>query len=638
VISSMREYFRSLKFILIVIILAFLATSVVYFGTSAIDGSASRPNVIATVNGEDIPVDRFRRLQAVLVSQYERATRQRMTAELAERLGLTQQVMNDLIADAVIVQGAQQEGVRVSDDELRAQIQGMNEFHVDGRFSRDRYLQALQQVRMEPGVFEHEMRRELVRRKMESLIRDGVKVSDPELREAFRLRNERVRAVWASLAVGPLLAGVTVADSDLEPYVKAHQAQFTRPERRRVQYVMIDAQAFAKPVSDQEVEAYYRDHTAEFQQPRRVHVAHVLARVPPTGGGDTENQARAKIEAVIRRAQAGEDFAKLARELSEDTANAAQGGDLGFVGPGDLVPQFEQAAMALQKGEVSAAPVRTPFGLHAIKVLDVKDGGPSPLKDVAATIRTKLAAEQSDNAARAKAQEVRATLAGAKDFSAEATALGLPAQDATVARGEPFPGPDRDPAIDDTVFALALGGVSAPLKTRIGYVIVKALEQFPAGVPPLADIKSRVIDAIKRERAGALAMERAKALAASLDQGGDFLAAAKAAGFSTGETPFFSQAEPPKDREGLPGTVLLAALQAAPGHLAEPLRAGDTVYVVKTLERQAPDPQSFDKQRADLEKQMLEQKRNQVWERWIQSRRAATKIEAAGGLAAPPGR
>ena len=634
-ISSMREYFRSLKFILVIIILAFIGTSVVYFGTNALSGSANRANAVATVNGEEIPVERYRRLQSALVAQYERATKQRMTAELAERLGLNQQVLNDLITDAVVVQGAEREGVRVSDDELRTQIQGMNEFQVDGRFSRDRYLLVLQQVRIEPALFEQEIRRELVRRKMEALVRDGAKVADAELREAFRLRNERVRAAWASLDVQPLLVGVTVPESDLEPYVKAHQAQFTRPERRHVQYVLVDPKAFAQPVSDLDVEAYYREHAAEFEQPRRIHVAHVLVRVPPTGGSDAENQAKAKVEAVIKRAQAGEDFAKLAKEVSEDTANAAQGGDLGFVGPGDLVPQFEQAAMALKKGEVSPAPVRTPFGYHAIKVLDVKEGGTSPLKDVAAKIKEKLAAERSDNAARTKAQEARIALVGAKGFSAEAKTLGLEARDATIGRGEPVPGTERDAGVEETIFSLALGGVSAPLKTRNGYVIVKAVEQFPAGVPALSDIKPRVIDAIKRERAEAQAMERAKAFVASLDKGGDFLAAAKAAGFSSGEIPLFSRAEPPKDQGGLPGNVLMAALQTAAGQISEPVRASNAVYVVKTLERQSPDPQNFDKQRADLEKQLLEQKRSQVWDSWVQSRKASTKIDVAAGLTTP---
>ncbi|PYP29707.1 MAG: hypothetical protein DMD49_12665, partial [Gemmatimonadetes bacterium] len=117
--------------------------------------------------------------------------------------------------------------------------------------------------------------------------------------------------------------------------------------------------------------------------------------------------------------------------------------------------------------------------------------------------------------------------------------------------------------------------------------------------------------------------------------GGDFLAAAKAAGFSTGEIPLFSRAEPPKDRTALPGGVLVAALQTAAGQMAEPVRAGAVVYVVKTLERQPPDPQGFDRQRAELEKQALEQKRSQVWDSWIRARRAASKVELAAGLSTP---
>lgn len=633
-ISSMREYFRSLKFILVIIIVAFIGTSVVYFGTSMLSGGAGRPNVIATVNGEEIPVERFRRAQANLVEAYERMAKQRMTPELAERLGLNQQVISDLVTDAVIVQGAEHEGVRVSDEELREKIQGMKEFQEDGHFSRDRYLRILRQVRLDPGDFESEMRRQLVRQKMEALVRNGVKVSDAELREVYAMRNERVRAAWASLEIQPLMASVTVADSELEPYVKAHQAQFTRPERRRLQYVLFDPSMFPQSVSDQDVEAYYQAHGSEFEQPRRVHVAHILARVPPVGGSEAENQAKAKIAAAIKRAQAGEDFAKLAKEVSEDTANAAQGGDLGFVGPGELVPQFEQAAFALKKGEISPAPVRTPFGYHAIKILDTKEGGKAPLKEVAAKIKGKLAAERSDSAARAKADAARAALLGAKDFAAEAKTLGLEARETTIARGEAFDGIGRDPGLEEAVFGLALGGVSSPVETRSGYAVVKAVEQIPAGVPPLPDIKPRVIEAIRRDRAEALATERAKALAASLEKGGDFSAAAKAAGFSTGEIPFFSRAEPPKERGALPGNVLLAALQTAAGQLAEPVRAGAAVYVVKTLERQPPDPQGFARQQAELEKQTLDQKRGQVWESWVRARRAATKV-VAGGQAPP---
>jgi peptidyl-prolyl cis-trans isomerase D len=635
VISSMREYFRSLKIILVIIVLAFVATSVVYFGTSAISGSMNRSNAVGTVNGEEIPAERYQRMQANLVDQYERAAKQRMTPELAERLGINQQVINELVNDSVIVQTAAREGVRVTDDELRAFIQGMKEFQEDGRFSRDRYMQILRRARFEAGEFESEMRRALVKRKMEGLVRDGVKVSAAEVQEAYALRNDRVRAAWASLEIQPLMAGVTVQDSEIEPYVKAHQAQLTEPERRRVQYVVVDPKQFVQPVPDQDIEAYYKDHGAEFEQPRRVQVAHVLVRVPPVGGSDAENQAKAKVEAVIKRAQAGEDFAKLAREVSEDKANAAQGGDLGLVGPGDLVPQFEQAAFALKKGEISPAPVRTPFGYHAIKVLDIKEGGKTPLKEATPKIKERLAADRSELAARTKADAVRTALLGAKDFMAEAKTLGLEPREVTIARGQPLPGVERDAGLEENIFTLAVGGTSAPLKTPSGLVVIKVAQDLPAGVPPLADIKTKVIDAIKRERAEALAMERAKALVATLDKGGDFASTAKEAGFATGELPLFSRAEPPKDRAMFPGAVLLAALQTAAGRMSEPVRAGQAVYVVKTLERQAPDPQNFERQRAEIERQTLDQKRNEVWDSWIQSRRASMKVDLAAGLTTP---
>src|ERR1700675_3186893 len=459
----MREYFKSLKFILVIIVIAFVVTSVVYFGTGT-SGSRGTPNIVGTVNGEEIPTERFRRTQANLIEQYERMTRQRLTPEMIERLGLNQRVMNELVNETLVVQTAGREGVRVSDDELRSHIQDMQEFQQDGRFSRDRYLRILKQVRLEPGSFEAEMRRQLIRKKIEDLVKDGVKVSETELQEAYSARNQRVRMAWASIDATPLMAGVTVPDADLEPYVKAHPAQFTRPERRRIQYVVVSAPVLPQAVSDQDAQAYYDNNVKEYEQLPQVHAAHILVRVPPVGGSEAENKAKVKIEDVLKRARAGEDFAKLAKEISEDTANAQQGGDLGFVKRGDLVPQFEQAAFALKKGELAPAPVRTPFGYHAIKVLDVKDGGKTPFKDVVDAIKAKLAAKRAEEEASKKAGTDQSKLLAAKDFAAEAHTLGLPLRDAFVGRGEQIIGIGRDPKVEEAVFSMSIGGTSAPIK------------------------------------------------------------------------------------------------------------------------------------------------------------------------------
>jgi peptidyl-prolyl cis-trans isomerase D len=180
------------------------------------------------------------------------------------------------------------------------------------------------------------------------------------------------------------------------------------------------------------------------------------------------------------------------------------------------------------------------------------------------------------------------------------------------------------------VFGLAVGGVSTPLKTAAGYAVVKVTQQIPAGVPPLPEIRDRVVEAIRRERAEQQVTDKAKALAATLAKGGDFAAAAKAEGFTTGSIPLFSRSDPPKERGSLPGGVLLAALQTPAGQVAEPVRAEGGVYVVKTLERQPASPDGFDRERDELDKQVLEQKRALAWDTWIRGRLASAKVEVGG--------
>jgi peptidyl-prolyl cis-trans isomerase D len=626
----MREYFRGLKFVLLIVIVAFVATSVVYFGSDAVGRRGMGDNAVASVNGEEIPVERFRRTYQSYVEFYRQIYKDRMTSDMAEKLGIPQQVINDLVQEALIIQQATHEGVTVTDDEVRARIQEIRAFQADGRFARERYLQVLRQVRVDPADFEADQRRDMVRRRMEGLVKDGVKLSPDELQQAYGFRKDRVRAAWASIEIAPLMAGITVADGDLEPYVKSHQAQLTRAERRKIQYVLLSPKAFAEPVPDAVAEAYYTEHPAEFEKPRRLRAAHVLVRVPPVGGSDAENASRAKVEDVIKRARAGEDFAKLAREVSEDTGTAPQGGDLGFVGPGEMVPQFEQAVFALKKGEISPAPVRTPFGYHAIKILEVQEGGRSPYKEVAVKIKDKLLAERSDRAAGAKADQIRAPLQAAKDFGAEAKTLGVEARAATLSRGDGLEGIGRDTGLEETVFALAPGGVSSPLKTAAGYVVVKVAEVLPAGVPPLAEIRNDVIEAIKRERAGALALDKAKALAATAAREGDLAAAARKEGLTAGDTGFFSRAETPKERTPPPGNVLAAALQTPVGQVAEPVRTPAAIYVVKVLERQIADPKGLDAEREELTKQVLEQKRALAWESWVGGLRQSATIEMSG--------
>src|SRR5439155_1425296 len=305
-----------------------------------------------------------------------------------------------------------------------------------------------------------------------------VKVTPAEVEHALVLRREEVRAAWALVELGPLFAAATASDDELGKYLSAHPDEFRQPERRKVLSVTLAWKDFLKPVADDAVERYYREHATEFEEPRRARASHVLVRVPEAGGSEGEDKARAKVADVIRRAKAGGDFAKLARDNSEDPGSAPNGGDLGWVRRGEMVPQFEQALFALKKGAISPEPVRTPFGFHAIKVLDVREAGKKPLKDVAAQIRARLegrvalavrrgkATAQALERATQLAEEARRgdLLAAAKKAGA---VTGQTPRFSRAKPAEKLPG-------DAMLAALQapLGFVTAPVGTQQGYYVL----------------------------------------------------------------------------------------------------------------------------------------------------------------------
>ena len=629
-ITVMRRYRRVLQVGLLVVIAAFVITSVVVSGSGRFGGAPSADGV-ATVNGESIPVERYQRRYQAYMDAYAQIYRERFSPELAERMGLSQQVVNDLVQETLVVQRARSEGLEITDAELNAQIQAIPSFQESGKFAMKRYEEFLKRRGIAASAFEADVRRELTRMKAENTVRAGVKVVDAEAEQAWRLRNENVRAAWALVDVAPLAAGVQVTDQELETYLKAHESDYRQPERRKVVYVTVASKEFAKPPSDAEVEKYYTEHASEYEKPAQVRASHVLVRVPDTGGSEAEDKAKAKIADVIRRAKAGEDFAKLAREISEDPGSKENGGDLGLVRKGEMVPQFEQAVFAMKAGEISAEPVRTPFGFHAIKVTDVQPGGKTPLKEVAPQIRERLAAEAGDRGAKAKAEEVRAKLQSATDFAGEAKKLGQLPIDATI------PKTDRSgmagltagtDTMEQAAFDLAPDGVSAPVKTPAGWIVMKNLQSLPAAVPALAEIKDRVAAAVKRERGEAIALERAKQITAEAKTG-DWAAAAKKAGATTGETSRFSLAKP---AEKLPGDAMLAAFQSPNGAVSDPVKTPQGYYVMKVLERTPAEASGFAGEKEKVTKELLNQKQTQAWQAWVDRARSGAKIDVSPRL------
>jgi peptidyl-prolyl cis-trans isomerase C len=133
-------------------------------------------------------------------------------------------------------------------------------------------------------------------------------------------------------------------------------------------------------VTPQDLDAYYKQNPDQFKQAEQLRASHILFPIESSATEDFKKTTRAQADAVLKRAQSGEDFAGLAKEFSKDSS-ASNGGDLNYFPRGQMVPAFEQAAFALKPGQISGI-VESQFGLHIIKVTDHKPERAVPLAEV----------------------------------------------------------------------------------------------------------------------------------------------------------------------------------------------------------------------------------------------------------------
>ena len=169
---------------------------------------------------------------------------------------------------------------------------------------------------------------------------------------------------------------------------------------------LMDADAATQPVvTDQDARDFYAKNTDKFKQPETVHASHVLIKVDPNADSATKKKARQEIDAVLKQARAGVDFAKLAQQHSQDP-NAAQGGDLGYFSRDRMVPAFAEAAFALKPGQISGV-VQTQFGYHVIKAIDRKPARNVPFDEAGGQIKGYLAQERRQQRAEAFVDELK---------------------------------------------------------------------------------------------------------------------------------------------------------------------------------------------------------------------------------------
>jgi peptidyl-prolyl cis-trans isomerase D len=617
---------RTSRYFLAVVVLTFIA-SLAYFGATQ---DKSNPAVIATVNGEEITAAAYDRAYRNTVEQYRQLFRERFTEDMLRSFRVQDQVVERLVTDRLMQQRAAAEGIGITDEELSAEIVKIPAFTAAGRFSREQYVRTLANAQLTPAAFEADVRAQLLARRLQGLVSDGVKVSEAEVRQHWEARRARVRAAWLLITPESLPPGPEPTDAELETYYKAHPAEFTRPERRRVLMALLPMTAVAAPSpTDAELEAAYEDRRGQFEQPERRQAAHILVRVPTTGGSAAEDEAKAKAEAVLQRVKAAAaDFGQVAREVSEDPATGPKGGELGLISRGEMVGAFEKLVFELKAGEIGG-PVRSGAGFHVVKVLQVVPGSRKELKEVAPTLRATLVAEGQLRLLRQRAEEAQQALLTAPDFGAEARRRGLTLREiGPLGRTDAVEGIGRVADASAAIFGLPAAGVSSAIKVPEGYAIFRLLETQESKLSPLAEVRPQVVEAVRREKVREAAEAKGKELMDALRRGEEPRAIATRAGVTAGETPPFSRTEPLGGADQEVGQAIgTLALELPVGGVGGPSRGPKGYYVVKVVARDLPDGAQFEAARKETERQILETKKGQAWQAWLGSLRTGATVD-----------
>lgn len=404
------------------VIIGLLIVSLSIWGMDAIVGGFSGEPEVATVNGEDITEREF--LRMVQMEGQRRLSRMDTPdPSLLDEDRIRTEVLDALVQEQVLIQDASAQGLELNDEDIDALITQMPQFQVDGQFNRDRFVSSVRNMGMGVSEFREAMRKQYVVNQIRAGIIQSGLVANENAEQLLKIQNQTRSFRVLDIPASAVADDAVVTEADIESFYESNSGAFQRPERVDAAYIRLSRDALAETIDidDTELQTYYQQRSAELASEER-RASHILIEE----GSDADQT----MAAIQERLAAGEAFADLAREYSIDTVSAEDGGDLGYAGRGVYADAFEQALFSLEEGETSG-PVRTSFGVHLIRLDDVRASAVPALADIEQELRADLAREQ----VRERFAEVRAELAdsayAADDLAGPARELGLEVREAT---------------------------------------------------------------------------------------------------------------------------------------------------------------------------------------------------------------
>ncbi len=635
VLKTMRTM-GSLKILLWIIVFAFIAAMFTMWGgglEAERGASMFGPEFAVKVGEDSLPPGVFQLQYRFYTEQMKRMLGDNFNDNFLK--GAPQRVADGMVDQIILAQLARKYGLLVGDKEVAEAIQRMYQFQDPAT----EYPETLARMGISASEFEAVMRNELLVEKLRNFLTDASYVSPEELKRRYVEENEKVNAMLAIVPSAKFLQLVPVpSEAELKAYFETRKKELEAPEKRSMEFVQVSEASIRRAIRIDEtrLKEYYQGHLAQFSTPaNQRRASHILIRSSEGDPPSKRAEARRQAEDVLSKIRAGGDFAVLARQFSEDTSNAGQGGDLGWFPRERMVPAFSAAVFDQAKtvGEV-LGPVETAFGYHVIRLTGI-GGGAKPFDEVKEQVRqamilgdpayqkqTKTLLEEARKALSEATDEAGVKAAAAK-FSLEVIKIEKP-----FAKKDPMGALGRDPKLSEAVFKAEPGKWSEEIKVRDFFVRFKVLKVEPPHPAAFEEVRQDLERQWKDEKAFDHAKTKAYQLRAAASSASALESEAKTAGLSAQASGLINA------KGSLPGVGFHAELnealmKASVGDVVGPVKTKFAYVVGVVTEKKPADLAAFEKERPSFDRTQRREAVTQFLDDYLEARRKELEAEKA---------
>jgi peptidyl-prolyl cis-trans isomerase D len=633
-LKQLSRFERTSK-VLILGFVGLMAVSLVLFfrpnsGSSALEPTRST-EALASVNGAEITVGDFATQKQNIQTQFSRFGGQ---VSLTQMGYTDERILDGLIAKKVTVQEAERLGLGASEAEVKERIAKMfidpsGKFllaDASGKLDMSKYQERVGDV----GIFERGVAEDIAREKLEALVAASVRISEDEVQQEYKRKNTNFDLTYVVVSADKLAEKIQPTDDELKAYYDQHKTDYNiSVPQKKIKYLFIDQDKSGQKlqISDKELRDEYDSLKPEFKQ-AGVKVQQILLKVARP---DLDATVKAKADGLVAKARGQQEttteeaFAELAKGNSEDPTTATNGGRVNGVVKKNPTKADDpyQKVLDLQPGDVTD-PIKY---RNAYYILRRGEPVPKTFDDAKPELLVSLRNRRGYTVAQKIAQRAQDRLKTNKDpqkaaqeFAAEANMTP-----ADMVRETPFvkPGDDVPNIGSSQQFEEAIAPLNNPNdvgeRTGIknGFAIPMLVDKKGPRIPEFDEVKDKVAQAVKQEKANSQLEGKAKELIANAKAPGDLKAAAAKLGLEAKAEANYKLATP----LGEAGSSVL---------LDDPLYAAKTGEVLKTPvflnqnylvigvnKRTEADLVEFAKQRDSLMQSALTERKNQVFEDYL---------------------